>query len=176
MGLVENKRYEEPTSDDLISEIEILRKAFLSFLKYFDYPSDLKFEMSIQLLISVIVRIDKRRAYYIYFHDMRINECKRVALCIYWLLKFRPFFVDDARFKSDIKGYCINELFAIFLIFGVLRKLYNTGKIPFDPHDKTSYCYKLLYNFRFRNISIDAMILLIDSITKEALLKTYETD
>jgi hypothetical protein len=154
----------------------MLQEAFCGFIKYLDYPADLKVGVSLRLLIDVIVRVDKRKVYYIYYHDMKINECKQVALYAYWLLRFRPFFIYDRRLESNRLGYCINELFAIFLIFAVLRKLYDINNIPFDSTDKNSYCYKLLYNFRFRHISIDEMILLIDSITKDTLLRKYEVD
>ena len=121
-------------------------------------------------LIDIIVRVDKRKAYYYCFHGMEINECKEAALYAYWILKLRPFSITDKKYQNDFEACIINETFVIFLIGLVLE---NTGRIKRTGAIKNSYSDFLEYSFRFRNFSIDSFVVLVESISTETLEKVY---
>jgi hypothetical protein len=156
-------------------EIYPIVKAFCS--KFFDFllekgfPKDLKFHTSAFDIVDMINRVDKRKAYYYCFHkEMKINECKVAALYAYWILKLRPFTITDERYKNKPEICNINEAFAIYVIGAALLL---TERIKSTDKTKLSYYNLLEYSFRFRNFSIDSFIVLIESITTEALEREY---
>ena len=156
------------------NEIEIIFqgfcKQFNDFLLLKGYPADTEKYISFYTLIDIIIRVDKRKAYYLCFHNMEINECKEAALYAYWILKLRPFSITDNKYKNKIDACMINESFVIYLIGFILE---NTGRIKRTNNIKDSYRNFLEYSFRFRNFSIDSFIVLIESISTETLEKDY---
>jgi hypothetical protein len=113
----------------------------------------------------MIIRVDKRKAYYHYFHDdTEINEYKVAALYAYWILKLRPLTITDPRFITKRDHCDINELFAIYLICSTL---YQTGRLAKPITGEESYSKKLRYSFRYRNFTIDSFIVLVESINSE---------
>jgi hypothetical protein len=123
-------------------------------------------------IIEAIIRVDKRLAYFRIFHNMEINDCKKAALFAYWIIKFRPVKITDERYKNRM-GYNdqVNELFAIHYL---LTALCGCGKVKlWDGHEgveitmQNAYIEELRYSFRFRNFTIDSMIVLSDAINTE---------
>jgi hypothetical protein len=165
-----NLKYERITLSEIEKIIKLFQKRFEFFLRLKGFPENTKFHVSHYSLIDVIVRVDKRKAYYQCFHDMKINECKEIALYAYWILKLRPFAITDNIYKRNIDVCTINELFVVFLIGLVLEA---TGRIKRTPNLKESYNRLIDYSFRFRNFSIDSFIVLIESIGTETLEREY---
>ncbi|GHV19434.1 hypothetical protein FACS189494_01030 [Spirochaetia bacterium] len=163
-------RYEKMPPKEINSLIKMFQRIFVHFLKIKGFPSDLSFNISLLDVVDIISRVDKRKAYYRCFHNMEINECKTAALYAYWFLKFRPLQITDVRYINKHEICNINEAFAIHLIFYALL---FTGRITQTPKSNDSF-YKLLeYSFRFRNFSIDAFIVLVESITTESFERDY---
>jgi hypothetical protein len=157
--------YTAPPFADIERILILFEKVINKFLfEHKGLPSDLKYHVSGADIIDVIVRVDKRRAYFHIFHGMAINECKIAGLYVYWLLKFRPILIYDERYKKETD---INEEFALVLMFAALTRL---GKIKGAIPIKSPYIKELLYSFRFRNISIDSMIILADTINTDTIL------
>jgi len=156
------------------NEIEKMTKLFVKRFKDFlaikNFPKTVAYHISYVALADIIIRVDKRKAYYLCFHDMEINECKEVALYAYWIIKLRPFVITDAAYQKDINACYINESFAIHII-GLVLEL--THRIKNTKNIKESYTNFLEYSFRFRNFSIDSFIVLIESISTETLEKEY---
>jgi len=165
-----NLRYKRITSKEIAEALEFFEKTFELFLELKGFPKNIEFHISSYSLIDVIVRVDKREAYYHCFHGMEINECKEIALYAYWILKLRPFIITDSRYTTNFDACNINELFIIFLIGFVLE---TTGRIKRTKNLNESYTKLLDYSFRFRNFSIDSFIVLIESIGTDTLEREY---
>ncbi|MDR0455424.1 MAG: hypothetical protein LBH20_01905 [Treponema sp.] len=104
---------------------------------------------------------------------MTCNEGKKAALYAYWIAKLRPIKITDSRYKN-VDGYNnqINELFAIHYM---LSALCGMGRIKlWDGHDGVKllldnpFIKRLRYSMRFRNFTIDSIIVLADAITTES--------
>jgi hypothetical protein len=167
----ENLCYQPMSTLELMDAMDTFQSQLRDFLSASGYESDVNVFVSKRALIDMIIRTDKRKAYYQCFHRMKINECKVAALYIYWLLKFRPITIADTRYEGKRASTCVNEAFAIFVVFATLKRVHGIAQLTMD---KYSYYDKLLYSFRFRNISIDAMILLVESISQGTLDMRFE--
>jgi len=161
-----NLSYTDMPDLERAKSVDSLMWLFREFLTDNGYPRDVAYFCSIQDLMDAIIRVDKREAYYHCFHGMEINEKKRAALYAYWILKFRPFKITDGRFWTGEQACVVNESFAIYLVCSVL--FYS--KKRFSAVSKTeqgTFYQKLIYAFRYRDISIDSMLLLVESINAE---------
>ena len=145
-------------------------KRFIDFIPLKGFPEDTEIHISHYSLLDIIIRVDKRKAYYQFFHNMEINEWKEAALYAYWILKLRPFTIIDKRFTTNVDACLINESFAIYFIGFILEK---TGRIKHSSKYNESYRRFLEYSFRYRNFSIDSFVVLIESITTETLEQEY---
>ena len=163
-------KYERIPTDAIEKILQIFNKRFEDFLSLKGYPQNIEKHISFCTLVDIIIRVDKRKAYYFCFHGMEINECKEVALYAYWILKLRPFTITDKRYNNSIDACSINESFVIYLIGLILE---NTSRIKRTDNIKNSYCDFLEYSFRFRNFSIDSFVVLIESISTETLENDY---
>jgi len=155
--------------ENILQEFETIIRDFLIGL---EYPSDIEYTVIGLDLIDAIQRVDKRIYYFQIFHGMTCNEGKKAALYAYWIAKLRPIIITDKRYKN-VDGYNnqINELFAIHYI---LSALCGMGRIKlWDGHDgvdlslNNPFIKKLRYSMRFRNFTIDSIIVLADAITTE---------
>jgi hypothetical protein len=157
-------------SKEVEDKVILFANRFKEFLTSKGFPENVGYYISYVSLADIIIRVDKRKAYYLCFHDMEINECKEVALYAYWIIKLRPFVITDTAYRRNLDACCINESFAIYFI-GLVLEL--THRIKHTKNIKESYSRFLEYSFRFRNFSIDSFIVLVESITTETLEKEY---
>jgi len=165
-----NLKYERILYKDIEKILQSFYKRFDEFLLLKGFPPKTEKHISPYTLIDIIIRVDKRKAYYQCFHNMEINECKEVALYAYWILKLKPFTITDKKYQNNADACVINESFVIYLIGLILE---TTGRIKRTANIKDSYCNFLEYSFRFRNFSIDSFIVLIESISTETLENEY---
>lgn len=147
------------------------------FNKYMEYHHKVEYKVCVSDLLDVIIRVDKRKKYFQYFHGIDCNEGKIGALFAYWIAKFRPIVITDPKF-IDVAGYndVVNELFAVHYMISALRgmeriKLWN-GHDGVDVQLDHPFIKDLCYDFRYRNISIDSIIVLADTITTETFKDT----
>jgi hypothetical protein len=163
-------RYTKMPYEKIYPIVAEFYRQFRHFLSIKGFPEDVQVHISVFDIVDMIARVDKRRAYYRCFHDMRINECKGAALYAYWILKLKPFTIIDGRFYNRPEVCNINEAFAIYIIGAAL---FLTGRVKNTKEAKDSY-YKLLeYSFRFRSFTIDSFIVLVESITTETTERVY---
>ena len=165
-----NLKYERIPFEAIEKIIQLFHKRFDVFLALKGFPNDIERHISFFTLMDIIIRVDKRKAYYYCFHGMKIDECKEAALYAYWILKLRPFSIIDKRYQNKVEASTINESFIIHFIGLILE---STGRIKHTPKIKDSYRIFLEYSFRFRNFSIDSFIVLIESISTETLENEY---
>ena len=163
-------KYERIPHIDIERLIQLFYKWFRYFLSVKGFPEDIDFNISFYSLIDIIIRVDKRKAYYHCFHSMEINECKEAALYAYWILHLRPFTITDKRYTANSVACTINEAFAVFLIGFILE---STERIKQTPNLKKDYIQLLDYSFRFRNFSIDSFVVLVESIGTDTLERNY---
>jgi len=165
-----NLKYKHIPYENIKKILQVFQKRFDDFLILKGFPQETERYISFYALIDIIIRVDKRKAYYHCFHGMEINECKEAALYAYWITKLRPFSITDKKYRNNFDACIINESFAVYLIGLVLER---TDRIKKTKNMKTSYCKFLEYSFRFRNFSIDSFVVLIESISTETLEKDY---
>jgi hypothetical protein len=63
-----NLKYERILQEDIEKAIQAFYKRFKAFLKLKGFPQDTGVHISYFTLIDIIVRVDKRKAYYQCFH------------------------------------------------------------------------------------------------------------
>ncbi|MCL2066986.1 MAG: hypothetical protein FWG99_05940 [Treponema sp.] len=165
-----NLKYERISYESIGRILQTFIKRFEEFLILKGFPPEIESHISHFTLIDIIVRVDKRKAYYQCFHSMKINECKEAALYAYWILKLKPFTITDKSYLTNADACTINESFVIHFIGLILE---TTGRIKRPTVIKDSYRNFLEYSFRFRNFSIDSFIVLIESISTETLENDY---
>ena len=105
---------------------------------------------------------------------MKINDRKKAALYAYWIIKLRPVKIIDEMLKNKMEHAKINEKIALNHLLGILIrrgkiKLGN-GKDEVILDKKNKFLKELYYSFRFRNFTIDSMIVLADSINTQSFL------
>jgi len=128
------------------------------------------------ILKEIECHIDKSKDYYHYFHtDARItrftSETRGLSLLCYWIIKYKPFHLDDIKTEAFWKKHhcTINERFALFLIETFVYRTYFAVQKK-DIHFFTPENRKvILYNFTHRDLSKEAFILFIGS-----LISTFE--
>jgi hypothetical protein len=156
-----NLAYEIISDIELFDLLCLFEKQIKKFILDNNYPDDLEYFICSRDLLDLIIRVDKREAYFYCFHDIEISERKKAALYAYWILKFRPIKIIDFRYINTEKANTVNEAFAIYMICSILK---FSKKLPYNKVKKDTYYKKLMYAFRFRNISMDSMLLIVESI------------
>ena len=100
------------------------------------------------------------------FHnDMVTSEYKETALYCYWIIKLRPLWTSPDVKSSER----INEKFALHLYVALLKK-YNEDFSEKDGISK-KHIRELLYSFRYRDLTKEAMILMLEPYYYEYLKK-----
>lgn len=151
-----------PLSSEKISQkISIIEKIWNDFIIENDNTINIEYDINERNLIEVIVRVDKRKDYYNYFHDLNsISEFKETALLCFWIIKLKPFTILK---KDSVLRNSTNEMFSLYLIFGIIkRRLDMLNKTFSYPPER--YIKDIIYSFKYRDLSKEAMILLVDSL------------
>lgn len=159
-----SEKYKWMTEQEFMEEIRDLDKLLRDFCDASDlYPYELV-KININALRDIIVRVHKRKYYFRVFHnEMITSEYKETALYCYWFLKLRPLWIDPCNDSSER----INEKFTLHLYISLLKK-YNED---FSEKDgiNTLHIRELLYSFRFRDITKESMILMLEPYYYEHL-------
>ncbi|MDR0867185.1 MAG: hypothetical protein LBP75_01760 [Planctomycetota bacterium] len=109
-------------------------------------------------LNELIVRVEQRRVYFHVFHpEMKMGELNEFVLYTFWILKLCPFRLpgdfDPGLFNRDLA-------FAIFT-----RAVFNEAiKREKKTHLTRAIIDKLLYDFRYRDLSKEAMMTLAETL------------
>lgn len=154
-----------PEIEAEVKELEIL---WNNFIKRYEKTIYKDYLVDKDDLLEVITRVDKRKDYYYYYHDIddgNMSEYKEVALKAYWIIKLKPFRMISPL--SDLHNY-VNEQFALYLIFSILHiELQKEGYSLLLPKEK--YINDILYSMKYHDISKEAMIDIVDSIAEITL-------
>lgn len=161
-----SEKYKWMTEQEFLDEVHNLDKLLHDFCEGCDlYPYE-SVKTNINTLRDIIVRVHKRKHYFKVFHnEMITSEYKETALYCYWFLKLRPLWIDPANKSSDR----INEKFALHLYISLLKK-YNEGFSESNGINRL-HIRELLYSFRFRDITKESMILMLEPYYYDYLKK-----
>ena len=164
--------YAKLTDSKANIEINRLNKLFSRFLRSNGY-SELTFGFSNTDLLSIINKVSQRKHYFKEFHNIDMSDLKEVSLYCFWLVKFRPYYIN----QEDISiNDSINEKFCVYLIIHTIRAIMQSHKLDESPIEYISkeYIYELTYSFKFRDISKEALILLVETIALMCGVKPYK--
>lgn len=157
-------KYAPPDSPLLYKKLTQLLECFKLFLSAYDDLDYNDVTPDNKVLSELLVRVDKRKDYFVIFHeDTIMNELKESALIAYWIIKFKPFSIkDDYNFLNDNYRY-LNEGFAIFLLYSAIKE--ESKRFPnISFKISNNYTSKLMYAFKYWDISKEAMILVAESL------------
>ncbi len=127
------------------------------------------------VIFSISSKVDQRRDYFKYFHQLDMSEYKETALIAFWVIKLQPL---QMRHGEDHKALSsINEKLALYFILSILRGILQRKGEPTTVLDSLPlpYVKELVYSFRYRDLSKEALILLVESLAVFSGLNPYET-
>lgn len=120
------------------------------------------------IVMAIIAKVDQRKRYFKYFHGLNMSEYKEMALICFWYIKLRPICMASKELSSqDLNAYdSINEKLAVYYLLSTFRCMLNEKKISTQQIDNLpkKYLNELIYSFTYRDISKEALILLVESI------------
>lgn len=153
------------------SELNAVWEKHKAFIEGFLYSNKIDAEhvfIDHDAVMSVIVKVDQRRKYFNYFHQLEMSEYKEAALNCFWYIKFKPLSLgprDFARSHPDVYN-SLNEQLGVYIIFVTLRAMLKAKKLSERPLDAISrkYVNELVYSFTYRDLSKESIILLVETM------------
>lgn len=157
-------KYKEPADNILYERVASLLD---TFGVYVEKQSNLELEdidYDFALLAEALIRIDKRKDYFVIFHDETdMNEVKEAALLAYWIIKFKPFRIKNGDIEIHKKYRQINEAFAVFILYSVIKEeAERTQNMNFNISKE--YNQKIMYAFKFWDLSKESIMLVAESL------------
>lgn len=167
-------KYQQPEWKILYEKLAILLDSFGSYVNAHNDLTLDDIKVDEPMLAELLVRIDKRKDYFIIFHDdTEMNEIKEAALVAYWLLKFKPFSIKESRSELHIKYGQINEAFAVFVLYSAIKE--ETKRVPKMKFSiSKEYNKKIMYGFKFWDISKEALMLISESLCEAMYMRKEE--
>jgi len=160
----ENFRYEALTKELLQLDWAKHKKIIEQFIGNNKYSSDCLY-VNHDTVMSIIAKVNQRKKYFEYFHGLDMSEFKETALISFWYIKMKPICLKDKK-VDDNNLDAINERLALYYIISNFRHVLKERKMSEKALDALpeEYINELIYSFTFRDISKEAMILLVESI------------
>jgi hypothetical protein len=158
-------KYSPLTAEEIQSELTEIEQVWKIFIEKYEKTPYKEFNVNKDDLIEVIERVDKRKDYYYYFHDIdngNMSEYKEVALKCFWIVKLRPFRMENPI--SDLFDF-VNERFGLYLIFCILHKeLSESGHKLILP--SKSFIKNIIYSLKYQDISKEAIIDMVEGFSE----------
>lgn len=172
-------RYTTLSDEELQKRWTKHRTIIEGFLNENEYQQNYLF-VNEDAVLSVITKVDQRKEYFKFFHGLNMSEFKEAALIAFWYMKLRPINLRSKEFAAkSLKEYdAINEKLAVYYILKTLRiMLYKNNKSP-NELDSVSkkYINELIYTFTYRDVSKEALIMLIETMAVFLGLDPYASD
>lgn len=171
------KQYMPLSDEKWKKQIETLNKIITAFVIDNGYNiEDIIIDES--ALFQIITKVDQRKQYFLFFHHLDVSDFKELALNCFWIIKLKPI-VSKQPIEDDEKQMAfssINEKFVVYYIIKEFRALLDVNRLPQIALDKMfndEYIYELIYSFTYRDISKEAMILLMETIALSVGLNPY---
>ena len=170
--------YEKPNENYYKHCIEFLFETFQDFLHNKDFKMD-DIIVDLDALRDIFTRVDKRKDYFRYFHNIEINEFKESAVTAYWINKLRPFsftkkWLKNHSNKGDAslsRDHWINERFATYILVCIMKKYSPDMFIGERQYHSKKVIDEIIYSFRFRDMNKENLILFLEPFYCEYLSK-----
>lgn len=163
----ENFEY-HPLNEEELQVIWDKQKVFIEgFITSNKYDAD-SIYIDKNAVLAIIVKVDQRRRYFEFFHHLKMSEYKEAALNSFWYVKLHP--INIKRIESaenQLQIYdSINEKLALYIILKTLRAMLEKKHISTKRLDELppSYIDELIYTLTYRDISKEALIILVESM------------
>lgn len=161
-------KYKEPSREEKFAYLTNISDIFYDYLESLGFDKD-KVSADYSLIGEVFIRIDKRKDYFVIYHDETyINEVREAALLAYWILKFKPFMIISPN-ESDY-NVNINCGFAAYVIFCAVNECVRRrtqGKQSIQLSE--GYIEKFKYALKFWDIGKEAMMLIAETLCEHVM-------
>lgn len=162
------EHYERLSPEQWHIEIEHFRNIAASFIESNGYGKE-DIDVAETKVFQIITKVDQRKKYFAYFHHLDISDFKELALYCFWIIKTQPLFCTKTKLceKEKIDFESLNEKFALYYLIKKLRSLANGNAdtlTKINDFFSKQYIYELIYSFTYRDISKEAMILLVETM------------
>jgi hypothetical protein len=157
--------------EDAMVSIAKIWEQFIEGIKDPELPSSEQkqlFSVNSHKLKEIVIRVNKKAAYFQFFHkDMKISEYKEAAFYAFWIIKWKPFSLSKEFKPYEQFAAKVNEEFALYYILTTLKNIAQHESKSTDLDELGESMYReLVYSFQYRDISKDAMILIVELIAK----------
>ncbi|MBD5452858.1 MAG: hypothetical protein HDR30_00830 [Lachnospiraceae bacterium] len=163
----DNFKYQPLKEDELNILWDKHKRVIESFIQNNHYDNN-NIYINEKAVMAIIAKVDQRRKYFEFFHGLNMSECKEVALICFWYIKLQPICaVEKSVLEHDIKWMdSINEKLAVYYIIVSLQAMLESRGLSIQKLEElpTKYIKELVYSFTYRDISKEALILLVESI------------
>lgn len=153
-----------------------MKRLISKFVVRNGYKED-EVSVNIITLSRIIDKVHQRERYFSYFHSIKMSELKQIALNCFWIIKLHPIdVVIDISENTQFEFRSINEKFAVYYLISHLKTIYAEKtdiREAISNFFDDSYLHELVYTFTFRDISKEAMILLVETIAKGVGIQPY---
>jgi hypothetical protein len=141
-----------------LRQLTVLCAKFRYYLKDFEANNDLLgIHSDSAVLIEICDRVEKRRVYFhVFYNKCKMGELNEGSLMCFWILKLMPFS------HKDIPANELNAKIALYLLNNVL--IYYAKKYNRKVNISTSLYKNIYYSFRFRDISKESIMALVESM------------
>lgn len=169
----------EPLKDDELQKTWKKHKRIIeSFIKENDFESE-SIYINEKVVMAIIAKVDQRRKYFKYFHRLDMSEYKEAALICFWYIKLHPICSVSKGILNDnmTEFNSINEKLAVYYLLVTLKAMLKKQNMSTDKVDSLPdvYVKELIYSFTYRDLSKEALILLIESMAILLGLNPYKT-
>ncbi len=126
-------------------------------------------EFDFKLINEVNIRVDKRKDYYMIFHETNLNEVREAALTAFWILKFKPFLIiNPSGNQCELN---INCGFAAYVILSAARE-YILRKYGGDKNfaiDDEEYLQRFRYSLKYWDLSKEALMMIAETLCENTV-------
>lgn len=166
-----------PLKEEELQEIWGKHKRVIeSFIVENEYNNE-KVYINKKAVMAIIAKVDQRRKYFEFYHGLNMSEYKEVALVCFWYIKLHPICsVSKEVFEEDIAEFnSINEKLAVYYLIITLKSILKSKNKSVEIVDSLpdEYLEELTYSFTYRDLSKEALILLVESIAMFLGLNPY---
>ena len=166
-------RYQAPSKEQKLLYFQNLVDVFGQYAESADINKE-DVEFDFKLMNEVNIRVDKRKDYYIIFHETCLNEVREAALTAFWILKFKPFLLKNP--SETQRELNINCGFAAYLILSAVREYISRkygGDKTFAIYDE-KYLERFRYSLKYWDLSKESLMMIAETLCENTVHKKDE--
>lgn len=178
----DNFTYRKMAEHEIQKQWQKHEQLIVGFIKHNGYATE-DISVNTNTITTILCKVDQRKQYFRFFHNLNMSDFKEVALNCFWYIKLHPLSLihrpDEDKELQDEKQWeyrAINEKFAAYFILSELRALIKVQNGDERKMDLLTdqYIYELIYTLTFRDISKEALILLVETMAVLLGLNPYK--